>query len=56
MRRCDRTVGISVVKHGLATRSRVSADRSVKDSLTDQAGFNQPAATAESSVVQKDQP
>lgn len=52
MKRCDRIDGISVVEHGLTTRSRVIADRTVKDSLTVQAGFNRPAVTEESSVAQ----
>ena len=56
MRHCGRIDGISVVKHRLTTRSRVIADRTVKDSLIDQAGFNRPAVTEESSVAQKEQP
>lgn len=47
--------GTSVVKQCLTTRSRGIADRTVKDSLTVQAGFNRPATTEKYSVVQKEQ-
>lgn len=56
MRRCDRTGGISVVKDCLTTQTQVIADRTVKDSLTVQAGFNRSAVTEESSVAEKEQP
>jgi hypothetical protein len=51
MRRCSRIDGISVVKDCLTTRSRVIANRTVKDSLT-QVEFKQPAVTEESPVAQ----
>jgi len=46
--------GILVVKQCLTTRSQLFADRTVKDSLTVQAGFNRAASTEKRSVVQKE--
>jgi hypothetical protein len=46
--------GILVVKQCLTTRSRLAADRTVKESLTVQAGFNRAASNEKRSVVQKE--
>jgi len=56
MRHCDPTGGLSVVKHCLTTESRAIADRTIKDSLIVQTGFDRPAVTEASSVTAKEQP